>query len=105
MSPAESRRARGFFCLYAAVEFLRPFILAGLLVLLVLAPAVRGMLQAEQLLDKAGVMAVLLQRLGTAVLMLIAANEVTRRCESPKSLTGVRKLGCFPHLPTGLRLR
>ncbi|CAM9492519.1 unnamed protein product [Scytosiphon promiscuus] len=78
MSAAESRRARGVFCLYAAVELLAPVILAGLMVL-ALTPNSSKMLQQEQPGDKLIMLGWASFRLMLLLVAWTVAEEVTTR--------------------------
>lgn len=103
MSSAESRRARGVFCLFAAVEFFTPVILVALLVLALSAP-VSGMLEEERLADKLTMLGTASWRVTLLIFAWMVADEVTKRCESshptPVRFSDTRLLCCV-HWPLG----
>lgn len=95
MNAADSARARGFFCAYAALDFFTPLIVAGLL-LLALAPlAADGVLQGTPLSDTMRALSSAGKRVFGLCLVGMIATALTERCEwsaKERGLQGVRSL-------------
>lgn len=81
MSAADSARARVFFCLYAALDFFTPVIVASLL-LLALAPlAADGVLQGASLSETMRVFSSAAWRVVGLCLVGMVTMAVTESCE------------------------
>lgn len=81
MSAADSARARGFFCVYAALDLFTPVIVAGLL-LLALAPlAADGVLQGAPLSDAMPALTSAGKRVLGLCLVGMVATALTEICE------------------------
>lgn len=81
LSAADSARARGFFCAYAALDVLTPLVVVGL-VLLALSPLVAdGVLQGAPLSDAMPALSSAGKRVFALCLLGIIATALTERCE------------------------